>query len=43
VTYWLDIQGLNYAKRWIEDYKHILSIETKKRRGIRKELIKGKK
>jgi len=43
ITYWLDIRGFSYAKKWIEDYKHILSIETKKRRSLRKELRKEKK
>ena len=43
VTYWLDIRGFSYAKKWIEDYKHILSMETKKRKSLRKELTKENK
>ena len=42
VTYWLDIRGFSYAKQWIEDYKIILSTETKKKKSMRKELKKGK-
>jgi len=42
VTTWLDIRGFSYAKRWIEDYKIILSTETKKKKSIRKELKRTK-
>jgi len=42
VVYWLDIWGFSYAKKWIEDYKHILSIETKKKKSMRKEFKKTK-
>ena len=41
-AYWLDIRGFSYAKKWIEEYKHILSIETKKKKSMRKELKKEK-
>ena len=38
VTSWLDIRGFSYAKRWMEDYKIILTTETKKKKSMRKEL-----
>ena len=38
VTSWLDIKGFSYAKRWIVDYKIILTTKTKKKKSMRKEL-----
>jgi len=38
ITLWSNIHGFSISAKWMEEYKHVMGIESKKRKGLRKEL-----
>ena len=38
---WLTMRGFSISMQWTEEYKHMMSMESKKKKGLRKELRKA--
>lgn len=41
IELWLNIRGFSVSKAWMENYKHALSVTTKQKKSLRKELKKN--
>ena len=37
---WLTIRGFSITSQWMEQYKHLSSADSKKKKGLRKEVKK---
>ena len=40
ISIWLTIHGYSITSQWMEQYKHLLCVNSKKKKGLRKELKK---
>ena len=38
ITSWMTIRGFSISSQWMEEYKRVMQIESKKKKGLRKEL-----
>ena len=38
ITLWLTFQGFNISMEWMQEYNHAIGIDSKKKKGLRKEL-----
>lgn len=41
IELWLTMRGFSISMQWTEEYKHMMSMESKKKKGLRKELRKA--